>query len=528
MKVFPKCVFLLTFLASTIVANVEEKPSAPVVTEPQTKEPEVKPADTPDHVLILNAETFPSTISGNEMVLVEFFAPWCSHCKALEPEYQSAANTLAQSGSKIKLAKVDGTIEQTLSTQYDIVGYPTIKLFRNGSVIDYNGGRTAADILAWLEKKSSPTVAQISSKNDADVLINANNVSVLVFAVDPESPQLKTINTVADLYDDISFGVVADPTIFPNYDVQPDGGIILFKKFDEGKSIFSGNASDVTAVKEFLSVNSTPLITELNEKSSQKIFDSELKVFLLLFVSKAAEGLSKIVEPAKDIAKAYRGKLLFISVDADDDSNQQMMTFFGADSEDVPCMRIIRIEPEMEKFKPETNELTPDAIKHFIEEFLSGKLHPIRDEFHEDDWNLDPEPVKTLVAANFDEIVFDTHKDVLVLFYSPTCDVCHDLAPIYEQLGEAYGGYGSLVIAKIDGVENPLEHVPVPEFPTIRLFTKYDNHAIDYHGDRSLRDLILFVEENHREVGHFEDDHVTDHYGGYDDYDDEPRYRDEL
>jgi protein disulfide-isomerase A1 len=131
------------------------------------------------HVLALTKDTFDDAIKANKYLLVKFVAPWCGHCKSLEPVYAAAAKSLAESGSEIKLATVDATIEQDLAQKFEVKGYPTIKFFSDGTTFEYTGGRAQDDIINWLKKKTGPAAAELKTVNDLTKLKEANDVVVI-------------------------------------------------------------------------------------------------------------------------------------------------------------------------------------------------------------------------------------------------------------------------------------------------------------------------------------------------------------
>lgn len=74
-------------------------------------------------VITLTAEDFDSVVNPEELMLVEFYAPWCGHCKALAPHYEEAA-TILKEKQNIKLAKVDCVDQAELCQSNGISGYP--------------------------------------------------------------------------------------------------------------------------------------------------------------------------------------------------------------------------------------------------------------------------------------------------------------------------------------------------------------------------------------------------------------------
>lgn len=100
--------------------------------------PDWKPPE--EHVMELTTDNFQEVVSSSELILVEFYAPWCGHCKRLAPDYARAAKELNVKHG-ISLAKVDATEETSLAKEFGVDGYPTLKVFRFGKVYEYDGPR---------------------------------------------------------------------------------------------------------------------------------------------------------------------------------------------------------------------------------------------------------------------------------------------------------------------------------------------------------------------------------------------------
>jgi len=147
-----------------------------------------------DGVIILDKNNFASTVYGSEHVwFVEFYAPWCGHCKNLAPEWIKLAKTY---DGIIKVAAVNGDDEKELAGHFQIKGFPTIKVFPSKAVptkngegfikepVEYNGARTAAAMAQFAISQMPNFVTTLSSKNSEDF-----------FAKEPELPKVLLFST---------------------------------------------------------------------------------------------------------------------------------------------------------------------------------------------------------------------------------------------------------------------------------------------------------------------------------------------
>lgn len=479
--------------------------------------------ETDEHVLVLKQNNFDKGITEHKHVLVKFYAPWCGHCKAMAPEYAKAAKQLLDEKSEIKLAKVDATIETQLAETYEVRGYPTLKFFRDGKPYEYKGGRTADEIVRWVKKRTGPPAEDLASADAARTFVDAAKVCVVGFFKDKESTEAKQFVEAAAAVDAHPFAITSDDAVYKELGVSKDG-VVLFKKFDEGRNLME-EAVTAENVQSFVKANSLPLVVEFTHETAQAVFGGQIKLHNLLFVSKKTAGFEDLLKDYREAAKDFRHKVLFVTIDVDDEDHERILEFFGLKKDQVPSMRFIRLEGDMTKYKPEKEALTAENVRSFVQDVLDGKLKPsLLSQDLPEDW--DKHAVKVLVNQNFEEVAFDKEKDVLVEFYAPWCGHCKQLAPIYDELAEKYKDKRSdLVIAKIDATANELERVKVPNFPTIKLFKKGNNEEVEYNGERTLEGLSKFLDTD-GEYGKAAPEEVTEEEEEEEDKED--KKRDEL
>ncbi|KAL6979322.1 Protein disulfide isomerase-like 1-4 [Sarracenia purpurea var. burkii] len=416
-------------------------------------------------VVVLGERNFSDFIDGNRYVMVEFYAPWCGHCQALAPEYAAAATELK--GETVALAKVDATEESELAEEYEVQGFPTVYFFVDGEHKPYTGQRTKEAIVTWVKKKIGPGVYNITTIDDAERVLTSENKVVLGFLKSLVGPDNEELAAASRLDDDVNFYQTISPDVAKFFHIDPEAkrpALVLLKREAEKLSHFDGQFVK-SAIAEFVSANKLPLVTTFTRESAPVIFESPIKKQLLLFAT--SNDSEKIVPTFQEAAKNFKGKLVFVYVEMDnEDVGRPVSDYFGVTG-NSPKVIGYSGNDDAKKYILD-GELTLDKIKAFGEDFLQDKIKP----FYKSD--LIPETndadVKIVVGNNFDEIVLDESKDVLLEIYAPWCGHCQALEPTYNKLAKHLRGIDSLVIAKMDGTTNEHPRAKVDGFPTLLFF----------------------------------------------------------
>ncbi|KAF2468031.1 thioredoxin-domain-containing protein [Lindgomyces ingoldianus] len=125
----------------------------------------------------------------NYTSIVEFYAPWCGHCRNLKPAFESAAKSLAGI-AKVAAINCDDEMNKPFCGQMGVQGFPTLKIVRPGkkpgkpSVEDYQGQRTAKAIVDTVKDKIPNTVKRITDKNLNEWLAEDNETAKAILFSD--------------------------------------------------------------------------------------------------------------------------------------------------------------------------------------------------------------------------------------------------------------------------------------------------------------------------------------------------------
>ena len=433
------------------------------------------------------------------LTVVEFFAPWCGHCKKLAPEWETAAGALkSESTPPITLASVDVTTERALGEKYDIKGFPTIKIFEGHdatNAADYEGPREAGGIVSFLKKRAGPASKELNDAKEAEAVKKSEKVIVVNAG---EATETWT-NLANSMRDTVYWCHTTHKVVMKALGVKA-GTISMVKDFDEKNPVYSGTKDDMKGLKEFVDYHRTPvgLHVKKGDQSALKIvFEDENKPNLFLFTTSDDAGLDTF----KGAVQGVRGHMVTARFHSSD--FPEAFTHFGMDrfmeskekkkKSELPKVLLEERKSGLRYLMQDA--VSDKAIKQFINDYKDGKLEPFLKSEPEPEENSGP--VKVVVGTSFERMVRNAGHWVFLEAYAPWCGHCKKLTPIWEDLGAAFSetsGANKVVIAKIDATSNDLPKAyKVEGFPTLLLFKGDGTAPQTYEGKRDFTALSAFV-----------------------------------
>jgi len=235
--------------------------------------------------------------------------------------------------------------------------------------------------------------------------------------------------------------------------------------------------------------NSFPLVDTYSEQVAARAEAKKRELLVVVVPDLVASSA------AASIAAAYKDKLVVATL-----NDLEMAKNWGI-SGNVKPTAVLNINSKRNTQQWIWNEetegsLNTDSLTAFVDGAIAGtytsyiKSEPIPE---------NDGPVTVLVGKTIQEAMTND-KDVFVEFYAPWCGHCKSLAPIWEELAEAFAADDNVVVAKLDATANKLPPtLNVRSYPTLILFTA-KGKQVSYNGERDLPSLKSWLESKKTKV----------------------------
>ncbi|KAI6655097.1 Protein disulfide-isomerase A3-like [Oopsacas minuta] len=463
-------------------------------------------------IIELTDDNFNEEIAKHEIILVEFFAPWCGHCKKLAPEYSSAASKLKSSSPPVPLANVECTeLGKNVCVEQGIKGYPTLKIFRNGEFsADYDGPRNSDGIVSYMQKQAAPSSLFISSQEKLNTFIDNSEPSIIGYFEHDGSDSILRDSFVKcsnKMRANFRFAHAYEtPSSLGHAQILPENiegeqvwlyqPVRLRSKLDASAIRISESGPE--EMEEFIIHNFMGLVG-IREPTNSKYFDDITHQPQLIFFSKLNWEINlKTINYWRNriikIAKEYKSQMSFSMSDSTTYKGELTNKFGIIQTEELQAV----IQNNGRKYvmhQDRDAKMSPERLLEFVEEYFDGKIKAyLKSEMTPID---NTKPVKTVVGRTFEEMILENDKDVLLEFYAPWCGHCKSLAPKLDELAEKLESNSNVVIAKLDATANDFpEPFHVEGFPTLYWVpADAKDKPVKYNGGREVSDLMSYIQK---------------------------------
>ncbi|KAK0734653.1 hypothetical protein B0T26DRAFT_737241 [Lasiosphaeria miniovina] len=216
-------------------------------------------------VLQIDAKNYDRLIAqSNYTSIVEFYAPWCGHCKNLKPAYEKAAKNL-EGLAKVAAVDCDDDANKQFCGSMGVQGFPTLKIVRpkkgggRPAVEDYQGQRTASAIVEAVVQRINNNVVKLEDKNLGKFLSDKNDTAKAILFTDKGTTSALLKSIAIDFADVITIGQVRnkESKTVETFGVDKFPTLVLLPGGDAPGVVYDGEIKKETMVK-FLSQAGEP------------------------------------------------------------------------------------------------------------------------------------------------------------------------------------------------------------------------------------------------------------------------------
>uniref|UniRef100_A0A8D0GI03 Protein disulfide-isomerase TMX3 n=1 Tax=Sphenodon punctatus TaxID=8508 RepID=A0A8D0GI03_SPHPU len=304
----------------------------------------------------------------DDIWLVDFYAPWCGHCKKLEPVWNEVGREIRSIGSPVKIGKMDATSHSSIASEFGVRGYPTIKLLKGDLAYNYRGPRTKDDIIEFANRVAGPLIRTLPSQQMFEHVRKRHHV--LFVYIGGESPLKEKYIEVASEQIVYAYFFSASEDVLPEHVILPeipavlvfkDGTYFAYDEYEDGDLTSWINRE---RFQGYLNVDGFTLY-ELGD-TGKMLLPVGCSYFHNVFVLK-----SIIQEVSKEYRDHFHRDFQFGHMDGNDYINSLLM-----DDLTIPTVVVLNTSNQQYFVPAKHIDSTEDMVK-FINDILDGTAEVI-------------------------------------------------------------------------------------------------------------------------------------------------------
>merc|ERR1719446_115885 len=445
--------------------------------------------------------------------MVNFYAPWCHHCKNMKPAYEEAAKILQQEVPPIPLTNCDATKAVGAAEHWEVTGYPDLRVFRKGVDTRYDGPNDPQSLVAYMREMAQPAARTLLEAADLDEFVNkAKDTVVVAVIADKEdasytkywprfSQKLRDSYTFAE----VSVKVAAASQILGNFPAEgkaqqaPASTTKNLYTVIRAKHMLGSDEPQVSGVSHWFEAMETvinskglPLVSQLDSKSiTARVMSTKKPVVTLFFTvdERNPKHIRYIVSRYRKLAAKWSKKFTFTYADLAT-GKWILQLRYGIEQpkefEVVVTKHGKHSAPEPANWHGQRWR-TPVLTKQKASSFSAMELEPFLKRLDSGDQpeylrsapppppaerytGAGPKQLKKatiLTAKTFKKVVDHPKKDVLVCFHTSSLQD-RKMLPAIDALAWLFENHTNVVVAKLNATENDIDpRYDVRGFPTL-------------------------------------------------------------
>ena len=241
-------------------------------------------------VIYLNDYTFEEALSEYQYLFISVYSEICGLCihqinPALIDLYKEIENNELSLKDIIGIAKIDGHYNKYFMNKYNIIGYPTMLLFKSGNLLsDLIHGKNADDMIIFLRKNILKPIQYVENKTQYNRLMKSFNKESFITYFGKNEEEINSLKEISYKYDHITFINIRDNNLIKELNAT-EGQLSINKFFDEPRIIESLEKNKIWKyddINKFILKYNHRILIEFPTKEGENLLNQRKNILLLI------------------------------------------------------------------------------------------------------------------------------------------------------------------------------------------------------------------------------------------------------